>query len=130
MATKTRLLLDLNTRVKVIHVSERDKLSDKQIMKMFNVCKTQVYEILKKKTKILMRWENCANGKIKRVLKKTANEDVNEIVWEWFVSVRAKYHRVSGTMVQEYAKKVAQKQGRLNSKHLTDGWIVFEKDIR
>jgi len=36
MATKTRVVLDLNTRVKVIHVSERDKLSVKQILKMFN----------------------------------------------------------------------------------------------
>jgi hypothetical protein len=59
-------------------------------MKMFNVGKAQVYEILKKKTEILKRWENCANGKIKRELKKTANEDVNEIVWEWFFSVRTK----------------------------------------
>jgi len=41
-----------------------------------------VYEILKKKTETLMRWENCANGKIKRELKKTANKDINEIVWE------------------------------------------------
>jgi hypothetical protein len=57
---------------------------------MFNVGKTKVYEILKKKTEILKRWINCANGKIKRELKKTANDDVNEIVWEWFVSVRAK----------------------------------------
>jgi hypothetical protein len=35
----------------------------------------QVYEILKKKTEILMWWENCGNGKIKRELKETANED-------------------------------------------------------
>jgi hypothetical protein len=49
-----------------------------------------VYEILKKKTEILKRWGNCANGKIKRELKKTAKEDVNKIVWEWFASVRAK----------------------------------------
>jgi hypothetical protein len=33
-------------------------------------------------------WENCAKVKIERELKKTANEDVNEIVLEWFVSVR------------------------------------------
>jgi predicted DNA-binding protein YlxM (UPF0122 family) len=59
MATKTRVVLDFNTRVKLIHESERDKLSVKQIMKMFNVGKTQVYEILKK-TEILKRWENCA----------------------------------------------------------------------
>jgi predicted DNA-binding protein YlxM (UPF0122 family) len=69
-------------------------MSVKQIMKILNVGKTQVYEILKKKTEILKRWETCANEKIKRELKKTANEDVNEIVWEWFVSVRAKNHLV------------------------------------
>jgi predicted DNA-binding protein YlxM (UPF0122 family) len=55
MATKTR--------VKVIHASERDKLSVKQIMKTFNVGKTQAYDILKKKTEILKRWENSANEK-------------------------------------------------------------------
>jgi hypothetical protein len=47
MATETRVVLDLTTRVKVIHASKRDKFSVKQIMKMFNVGKTQVYEILK-----------------------------------------------------------------------------------
>src|SRR5215469_13766585 len=99
-------------------------------MKMFNVGKTQVYEILKKKTEILMWWENCGNGKIKRELKKTANEDVNEIVWEWFVSVRAKNHRVSGTTVMKYAKRSLKNWGRLNSKHLMDGWRAFAKDIR
>jgi len=52
MATKTRVVFDINTRVKVIHASKRDKLSVKQIMKMFNVGKTQVYEILKSKMEI------------------------------------------------------------------------------
>jgi hypothetical protein len=36
---KTRVVLDLNTRVKVIHASERNKLSIKQIMNMFNMGK-------------------------------------------------------------------------------------------
>jgi len=89
---------------------------------MFNVGKTQVYEIPKKKTEILMRWENCANGKIKRELKKTTNEDVNEMVWKWFVSVRAKNHRVSGPVVQEYAKKFAQKLGKTEFK-ASNGWL-------
>ena len=70
MATKRRVMIDLNTRVKVIHESERDKFSVKQIMKMFNVGKSQAYEILKNKKEILMWWENCANGKIKEILTK------------------------------------------------------------
>ena len=44
MATKTRVVFDLNRRVKVILASEGDKFSVKQIMKMFNVGKTQVYD--------------------------------------------------------------------------------------
>jgi hypothetical protein len=37
-------------------------------------------------------------------------------VWEWFVSVRAKNHHVSGPMVQEYAKNFAQKLGKTEFK--------------
>jgi hypothetical protein len=122
MATKTRVVLPLNTRVKVIHASERDKWSVKQIMKMFNVGETKVYEILKKKTEILKRWQNCANGKMKRELMKTANKEVNEIVWEWFLSVRAKNHRVSSPMVQEYAEKFAEKLGKTEFK-ASNGWL-------
>jgi hypothetical protein len=67
---------------------------------------------------------------MKRELKKTASEDVNEMAWEWFVSVRAENHRVSGPVVQEYTKTLLKTWGRLNSKHLTDDWRVFAKDIR
>jgi transposase len=52
MVTKTRVVLDLNIRVKVIHVSVQGKLSVKQIMKIFNLGKTHVYQILRKKVKI------------------------------------------------------------------------------
>ena len=73
---------------------------------------------------------NCGNGKIKRELKKTANEGVNEIVCEGFFSVRAKNHSVAGPLVQEYAKNSLKDWGRLNSNHLTDGRRVFAMDIR
>jgi hypothetical protein len=42
-----------------------DEMSVKQIMKMFNIGKTHVYETVKMKTEIL-KWENYANRKIKR----------------------------------------------------------------
>jgi hypothetical protein len=38
MSTKTGDVLDFNTRVKVIHTSERDKLSVKHIMKVKLKC--------------------------------------------------------------------------------------------
>jgi hypothetical protein len=39
MASKKRVVLDLNTKVKVIQASEKDKLSVKQIMANFNIGK-------------------------------------------------------------------------------------------
>jgi predicted DNA-binding protein YlxM (UPF0122 family) len=51
MDAKERVVLDLNRRIKVMNVSEWYKLSVKQIMKLFNVSKTQVYEILKRERK-------------------------------------------------------------------------------
>nr|CAD7571113.1 unnamed protein product [Timema californicum] len=51
MASKI-VFLDPNMILKAIHASEKDRLSLKQIMKMFSVGKTKVYEILKKKTEI------------------------------------------------------------------------------
>nr|CAD7196360.1 unnamed protein product [Timema douglasi] len=65
MASKTRAVLDLNTRVK--------------IMKKSSLGKTQMYEIIKKKTEML---KLCA---------------------------KVKNYSVSGPMIQEYAKYFAQK---------------------
>ena len=39
-------------KIKVEEANEKDKLSIKQIVAKFYVCKTQVYEILKKKLKL------------------------------------------------------------------------------
>jgi hypothetical protein len=47
-----------------------------------------VYDILKSKSDIKREWLT-GNGSMKRKLKKTGNEDINEIVWNWFVSARA-----------------------------------------
>ena len=49
-------------KLKVEEANEKDKLSIKQIVAKFNVSKTQVYEILKKKSELKERkiiWEKC-----------------------------------------------------------------------
>ena len=48
MKVKKRLIIHLSTKIKVEEANEKDKLSIKQIVAKFYVCKTQVYEILKK----------------------------------------------------------------------------------
>jgi hypothetical protein len=79
-----------------------------------------VYDILKAKSEIKNQWINC-NGSIERKLRKTRNEAINEIVWEWFVSARYRNFRISGTMLQEHAKEVAEKLGKSEFK-ASNGW--------
>ena len=52
MEVRKRLILHLNTKIKFVEANEEDKLSIKQIVTNFNVCKTQVYDILKKKSEL------------------------------------------------------------------------------
>ena len=52
MKVQKQLILHLNTKIKVEETNDKDKLSIKQIVAKFNVCETQVYEILKKKSEL------------------------------------------------------------------------------
>ena len=56
MELEKPLILYLNTKVKVVEANEEEKLSVKQIVTKFYVCKTQVYEILKKKSELKEQW--------------------------------------------------------------------------
>jgi hypothetical protein len=89
MASKKRVVLDLNAKMKVIEASEKDKLTMKQIVGKFKIGKAQVYDILKSKSDIKREWLTD-NGSMKRKLKKTGNVNINEIVWDWFISARTK----------------------------------------
>jgi hypothetical protein len=89
MGLKKRVLLDLHAKVKVIEVSEKDKLTVKQIVGKFKTGQTQVYNIFKSKSDIKRKWLT-GNSSMKRKLKETGNKDINGIVWDWFVSDRAK----------------------------------------
>jgi hypothetical protein len=104
MALKKSVVLELNDKVKAIEVSEKDKLTMKQIIGKFKIGKTQVYDILKLKLDMKREWLT-GNGSMKRTLKKTGNVDINEIVWHWFVSARAKKISVNGPMLLREAKK-------------------------
>jgi hypothetical protein len=111
--------------VKVIEVSENEKLTVKQIVAKFNIGKTQVYDILKAKSEIRNQWLNC-NGSIKRK-PMNENEDITKIVWEWFVSVRSRNFGISGTMIQEHAKEVAEKLGKSEFKASNEWLESFRK---
>jgi hypothetical protein len=86
--------------VKIIVASEKDKLTVKQIVGKFKIGIAQVYDILKSKSDIKCEWLT-GDSSMMRKLKETGKKDINEIVWDWFISARAKKKcNVSGPMLQ------------------------------
>jgi transposase len=71
------MALLLNEEVKVIEAKEKGKLSVQEIMMRFKCGKTQVYNTLKQKNKI-MNDLLLGNSRIKRKAKVTSNEELTE----------------------------------------------------
>jgi hypothetical protein len=68
MASKKRIVLDLNAKAKAVEASEKDKLTVKQTVGKSEIGKTQVYDILLSKLDIKRGWLT-GNGSIKMKLK-------------------------------------------------------------
>jgi hypothetical protein len=74
----------LNEKVKVVEAKEKDKLSVWEMLMRFKCDKTQVYNTLKQKDKI-MNERLQGNGRMKRKAKVTGNDEISEVVWECLV---------------------------------------------
>jgi hypothetical protein len=119
---KLYIELSPNEKVKVIEAKENYKLSVQEIMMAFKCGKTQVNNTLKQKDKIMKEWLQ-GNGRMKRKVKVTSNEEINEIVCEWFMNARSKDIHISGPMVQSEALTVAKSLGNDQFKAST-GWLA------
>jgi hypothetical protein len=54
--------------------------------------------------------------------KVAGNEEINEVVWEWFTNVRSKNIHISGPMIQSEALAVAKSLGNDKFK-VSTGWL-------
>ncbi|GBN23115.1 Tigger transposable element-derived protein 6 [Araneus ventricosus] len=53
-------------------------------------------------------------------MRKTANKEINEIVWQWFVDARSRNLPISEPILQ--AKDIAEKLGKTDF-HAPNGWL-------
>ncbi|XP_053545444.1 tigger transposable element-derived protein 4-like [Bombina bombina] len=121
MAPRKCNTLTLAMKVKVIEAYTKDKLSVKQCVEKFKCGKTQIYEAIKNKEKIMEEWL-AGNGEVKRKAKATGNEDLNKLLWEWFVAARSKNVPISGLILQTQALALAKELGKTDFK-ASNGWL-------
>lgn len=118
----SRTALTLSDKVKLIELKETQKLSTKELITRFKCGKTQVYDAIKNKEKIMDEWVNSKNsGKSKR-LKTPSFEQIDQKLYEWFISVRSKNLPISGPILQTEAMKLAEKMNVKDFKAL-NGWL-------
>ncbi|GBL77384.1 hypothetical protein AVEN_233348-1 [Araneus ventricosus] len=55
-------------------------------------------------------------------MRRTADEEINEIVWEWFVDARARNLPISEPILQAQAKDIAEKLGKTGFP-ASNGWL-------
>ncbi|XP_025407826.1 tigger transposable element-derived protein 6-like [Sipha flava] len=114
-----RTALTLSDKVKLIKLKETQKLSTRNLLLDL---KTQVYDAIKNKEKIMDEWVNSKNsGKSKRV-KTPSFEQIDQKLYEWFVSVRSKNLPISGPIIQTKAMKLAEKMNVKDFK-ASNGWL-------
>uniref|UniRef100_A0ABM0MZN6 Tigger transposable element-derived protein 4-like n=1 Tax=Saccoglossus kowalevskii TaxID=10224 RepID=A0ABM0MZN6_SACKO len=78
--------------------------------------------VLKRKAEILDEYENNAPVDRKRKVRKTGNEEINRLTWEWFKDAMARKIPVSGPLMQERALSFASDLG-VDDFKASNGWL-------
>ncbi|XP_017054024.1 tigger transposable element-derived protein 6 [Drosophila ficusphila] len=121
---KPRKLLTLEEKMEVIQVQEHNKLTVRDLAKRFNIGKTQAADILKQKEVIR---EGLKSGELKmnqmrRHPLSQQGAHIDELIFDWFSGARSENILVTGEMVREKAKQIADEVGYVDFS-ASSGWL-------
>lgn len=121
MASRRELTLE----EKMFLIKEKDRgLSHRDLSNKFQVSIGAVSNILKRKHEYIDDYESNKNKKVKRKFKDDSGQEINEQVYDWFVAQRSKNIAISGPVLQEYARKVAEElNSSSNAFRASNGWL-------
>ncbi|XP_029440510.1 zinc finger protein 282-like isoform X2 [Rhinatrema bivittatum] len=120
-ATK-RLELKLRDKIVVLQEYEKRKVSMRELAAQFGVSKTQIGQIVKRKEELLTEYLNDASGDRVRRRRRTENDQLNSMVWDWIRTVRAENVALSGAIVKRKALELAEQLGVTEFK-ASNGWL-------
>ncbi|XP_060085777.1 aspartate ammonia-lyase-like [Ylistrum balloti] len=120
---KKRRELSLKTKVDIINNAEGSGKSQRQLAAQFNICKSQVHNILKRKEEIKETYEISPGSDRKRRFIRTENDDINIMTLEWYHRLKQQNVKcVTGKMLQCKAREIAQQLGKTEFK-ASNGWL-------
>ena len=120
--SSVRQLLTLKQKVEIEEQYEKDKNSVRDLAKRFNISKTQAANIIKKRSELKDKWYRGVNQNQKRLSLKGHSHTLDEKVYEWFGKIRSKGIPISGPILKNKAREIAEKIGYVNFQ-ASDGWL-------
>lgn len=121
MSSAKKNTLCLKEKIELIKLMENNKLSVKELQQKYKCGKTQIYYIIKRRDELKQLWEQGTRADMIRK-RKTSNEDINKLVWEWFINAKSQNLPVNGTLLKAQAKLIAEQLGN-NSFKASNGWL-------
>ena len=119
--TAGRKCLTLREKIEVIQLSGTGGISTRKLADRFGCGKTQITKALKNK-------QTCQSGISTRAHQRKRDQttrsfsDTNQLLWEWYVQAHKYNIPVSGPLLVEEAKLVAESLGKENFKGI-NGWL-------
>lgn len=113
---------ELSLKQKVDMIQSSNGKSQRQLADEFNVCKSQVHNIMKRKDEILETFEYSTPSNRKRRFIRTENEEINLLTLQYYMKMKELDVNVTGSMLQRKAREVAQQLGKTEFK-ASNGWL-------
>ena len=114
--------LTLREKIKVIQLSGTGEISVRKLADRFGCGKTQITTALKNKQKIMPEWNSNKSSSTQKRSNNEKFSDINQLLWEWYARARESNIPVSGPLLVEEAKLIAESLGEENFKG-TNGWL-------
>ncbi|XP_061880026.1 uncharacterized protein LOC133631872 [Entelurus aequoreus] len=122
-----RFPLSLDKKMEVIEMHDQHKMSARSIARMLGVqghrCgRTQVLNIIKRRAEWIQQFRSNVPLDRKRRGRKTANDELNAVLYEWFKDAAARTLPLSGKLLQDKARELAAQLG-LDDFKASNGWL-------
>lgn len=106
----------------VIEFESNPNITQRQLSEKYEIGRTTVSDILKRKDEYKFNFQNIVNPDRKRTIRNTPFSEVNGIVYEWFKDAFKKDVRLTGSDIQAKAISVASDLG-LHDFRASNGWL-------
>ena len=120
---RRRSELSLKEKIKLIQEAESTpKPTLKTLSERFDIGKSTVGDILRRKSDYVQQWEKNATGTKFRFGNPCRYDPLNDLMWDWFCRVRSKNIPLSGPIIQDKATNFAAELGFTDFK-ASNGWL-------